>query len=70
MSEFNQLLVRRIKNGTVIDHIESPRALLVLHILNITGQDGNVITVALNVPSVKQNKKDIIKVENRFLEKK
>lgn len=70
MSESNQLLVRRIRNGTVIDHIESPRALLVLNILNINGQEGNVITVALNVPSIKQSKKDIIKVENKFLEKK
>ena len=69
MSEFNQLLVRRIRNGSVIDHIDR-RALLVLNILNITGQEGNVITVALNVPSVKQKKKDIIKVENKFLEKK
>lgn len=70
MSESSQLLVRRIKNGTVIDHVESPRALLVLNILNITGQEGNVITVALNVPSIKHGKKDIIKVENKFLEKK
>ena len=70
MSESSQLLVRRIKNGTVIDHIESPRALLVLNILNITGREGNVITVALNVPSIKHGKKDIIKVENKFLEKK
>ncbi len=70
MSESSQLLVRRIKNGTVIDHIESPRALLVLNILDITGQEGNVITVALNVPSIKHGKKDIIKVENKFLEKK
>lgn len=70
MSESSQLLVRRIKNGTVIDHIESPRALLVLNILNITGQEGNVITVALNVPRIKHGKKDIIKVENKFLEKK
>jgi aspartate carbamoyltransferase regulatory subunit len=70
MSDTSQLLVRRIKNGTVIDHIESPRALIVLNILNMTGQEGNVITVALNVPSVKHKKKDIIKVENKFLEKK
>lgn len=70
MSESSQLLVRRIKNGTVIDHIESPRALLVLNILDINGQEGNVITVALNVPSIKHDKKDIIKVENKFLEKK
>jgi aspartate carbamoyltransferase regulatory subunit len=69
MSDTRQLLVRRIKDGTVIDHIESGKALLVLRTLNITGKEGNVITVALNVPSSKHNKKDIIKVENRFLEK-
>ncbi len=28
MPDSSQLLVRRIKHGTVIDHIESPRALL------------------------------------------
>jgi aspartate carbamoyltransferase regulatory subunit len=69
MSDTRQLLVRRIKDGTVIDHIESGKALLVLRTLDITGKEGNVITVALNVPSSKHNKKDIIKVENRFLEK-
>src|ERR687885_545151 len=69
MSDSRQLLVRRIKDGTVIDHIESSKALLVLRTLDITGKEGNVITVALNVPSSKHNKKDIIKVENRFLEK-
>src|ERR671934_2275091 len=68
MSDSSQLLVRRIKDGTVIDHIESTKALLVLRALNITGKEGNVITVALNVPSSKHRKKDIIKVENRFLE--
>ncbi len=69
MSDTRQLLVRRIKDGTVIDHIESGKALLVLRTLDITGKDGNVITVALNVPSSKHDKKDIIKVENKFLEK-
>jgi len=68
MSEASQLLVRRIKDGTVIDHIEAGKALLVLQALNIAGKEGNVITVALNVPSSKHTKKDIIKVENRFLE--
>ena len=68
MSEASQLLVRRIKDGTVIDHIEGGKALLVLRALAITGKEGNVITVALNVPSSKHGKKDIIKVENRFLE--
>ena len=69
MSDTRQLLVRRIKDGTVIDHIESGKALLVLRTLDITGKEGNVITVALNVPSSKHNKKDNIKVENKFLEK-
>lgn len=68
MSDTSRLLVRRIKDGTVIDHIEACKALLVLRALNITGKEGNVITVALNVPSSKHGKKDIIKVENRFLE--
>ena len=35
--------------------------------LGIDGSDGNVITLALNVPSAKISKKDIIKVENRYL---
>ncbi len=63
-----QLLVRRIKDGTVIDHIDAGTALIVLRALDITGRVGNVITVALNVPSSKLEKKDIIKVENKFLE--
>ncbi|HEX2231038.1 MAG TPA: aspartate carbamoyltransferase regulatory subunit, partial [Nitrososphaeraceae archaeon] len=42
MSDTKQLLVRRIKDGTVIDHIESGKALLVLRTLDITGKEGNV----------------------------
>ena len=67
MSDASQLLVRRIKDGTVIDHIEAGKALVVLRVIDITGRDGNVITVALNVPSNKHVKKDIVKIENRFL---
>ena len=67
MSE-SDLIVRKIKNGTVIDHIESGKGIKVLNALGIDGKDGNVITIALNVPSSKVAKKDIIKVENRFLQ--
>lgn len=67
MQESN-LIVRRIKDGTVIDHIEGGKGLKVLEALGIDGKDGNVITIALNVPSGKYNKKDIIKVENRYLQ--
>jgi len=62
-----QLVVRKIKEGTVLDHIEQAKALKVLEALNIDGKDGNVVTVAMNVLSKKLGKKDIIKIENRFL---
>lgn len=62
-----ELLVRRIKEGTVLDHVEAGRALRVLSALNITGQDGGLVTVAMNVPSSKMGRKDIVKIGNRFL---
>ena len=62
MEEAN-LLVRRIKDGTVIDHIDCGKGLQVLEALDIDGKRGDVITIALNVPSGKLKKKDIIKVE-------
>jgi len=45
------LTVRRIKDGTVIDHIDVGSGLKVLEALRINGSDGNVISIALNVPS-------------------
>ncbi|NWG09690.1 MAG: aspartate carbamoyltransferase regulatory subunit [Nitrososphaerales archaeon] len=60
-------LVRKIKEGTVLDHVEQGRALQVLQALNIDGKNGNIVTVAMNVSSKKLRKKDIIKIENRFL---
>lgn len=63
----SELIVRRIRQGTVIDHIDEGRGLRVLDALGIDGSEGELITIALNVPSGKFRKKDIIKVENRFL---
>jgi len=65
--EQSELMVRRIKEGTVIDHIDEGKGLHVLDALRIDGKDGSLITIALNVPSGKSKKKDIIKVENKFL---
>ncbi len=61
------LAVRRIKEGTVIDHVDPAKALRVLSALGVTGQDGNMVTIAINAPSQKLGKKDIVKVENKFL---
>lgn len=66
-TEETQLLIRRIKEGTVIDHIKAGEALRVLQILGITGKEGEIVSVAMNVPSAKIEKKDVIKVANRFL---
>ncbi len=63
----SELKVRKIKDGTVIDHITAGHAFSVLHILGITGREGQTISVLLNVPSKKLGTKDIVKVENREL---
>lgn len=64
------LRVSKIKNGTVIDHITRGHALDVLKILGITGHEGSVVTVAINVPSGKHGVKDVVKVEGRELNSK
>lgn len=66
-AEETQLLIRRIKEGTVIDHIRAGEALRVLDILGITGKEGELVSVAMNVPSSKLTTKDVVKVANRFL---
>ena len=65
MSE--EQLVRKIKKGTVLDHIKQSKALEVIEVLNIDVSEGNVVTIAMNVSSKKLGKKDIIKIENKFL---
>ncbi|NHI93607.1 MAG: aspartate carbamoyltransferase regulatory subunit [Candidatus Lokiarchaeota archaeon] len=61
------LRVQKINNGTVIDHINSGMALKVLKILGIKGEEGDIVSILMNVPSGHNHghKKDIVKVENR-----
>jgi aspartate carbamoyltransferase regulatory subunit len=49
--ENERLLVRRIKDGTVIDHIQGGEALNVVKILGITGTTHETLSIATNVPS-------------------
>ena len=62
-----ELRVSKIKNGTVIDHIGGGYALDVVKILGITGREGRVMTIAVNVPSGRFGVKDVVKVEGRAL---
>ena len=65
MSE-NLLRVQPIRNGTVIDHIKPGIGRKILDDLNLR-ESGTTISLLMNVPSKKQERKDIIKVEDREL---
>ena len=62
-----ELRVKKICDGTVIDHIAAGNALAVLRILGIKGREGTVVSILMNVPSKTLGKKDIVKIEGREL---
>ncbi len=61
----SKLLVSKIREGTVIDHIPAGRALVVLRLLNPPG-DARV-AIVMNAESRKLGRKDIVKVEGVIL---
>uniref|UniRef100_A0A7C4BD52 Aspartate carbamoyltransferase regulatory chain n=1 Tax=Ignisphaera aggregans TaxID=334771 RepID=A0A7C4BD52_9CREN len=67
MSEESTLVVSKIRDGTVIDHIPAGKALDIINVLGIAGKEGLRIAILMNVESKKLGKKDIIKVEGRRL---
>jgi aspartate carbamoyltransferase regulatory subunit len=67
MEARQELYVRKIKDGTVIDHITPGFALDVLKIIGIDGKDGESVTAAMNVESKRQRSKDIVKIQNKEL---
>jgi len=64
----NGLTVRKIKDGTVIDHIPVGRALKVLKLLGIEPSGEYRIALVMNVESKKIGRKDIVKIENLELD--
>ncbi len=62
-----ELVVNKIREGTVIDHINAGKALLVLKILGIDVGTELTVSMAMNVPSSKMGKKDILKVEGMYI---
>ncbi|MEM3265585.1 MAG: aspartate carbamoyltransferase regulatory subunit, partial [Thermoplasmata archaeon] len=63
----NEMRVGKIKNGTVIDHIPSGKALDILQMLHLS-EKNNIISILINAPSSKYGKKDILKIENLELD--
>jgi aspartate carbamoyltransferase regulatory subunit len=64
-----ELKVKKIKNGTVIDHIMAGRGKKVLDILGIGDGFPNTTALLMNVPSERIGHKDIVKIENKALKK-
>lgn len=61
-----QLQVSAIKDGTVIDHIDSKSTFKVASILNIL-EEGRVVLIGMNLSSGQLGKKGIIKIEGKNL---
>lgn len=59
--------VYAISDGTVIDHIPNTRALKVIDILGLENE--GILTIGVGFSSQKMGRKDIIKIEHKFLEK-
>ena len=66
-SEKQKMKITRIENGTVIDHITPGSALKVLEILRLDDDTESSITIAVRVNSDKMEKKDLLKIEDKFL---
>ncbi|WP_054841702.1 aspartate carbamoyltransferase regulatory subunit [Vulcanisaeta distributa] len=70
MSSKRELIISKIRDGVVIDHIPAGRALLVLRLLGISGREGGFrVALVMNVESRKLGIKDIVKIEGRELTK-
>ena len=69
MQPRQELYVKKIRDGTVIDHITPGFALDVLKILGINGKGGEVVSTAINVESKHLHHKDIVKIQDRELER-
>ncbi len=67
MSE-DKLRIGRIHKGSVIDHIDAGYAITILNLIGLD-ESPNLMTIGVNVSSNKFQKKDIIKIENVFLNK-
>ncbi len=61
-----ELKIKKIKNGTVIDHLPAGSSLNILEILGVGEGYKNSVSVAMNVKSGK-GRKDIVKIEDKVL---
>ncbi|WP_297215206.1 aspartate carbamoyltransferase regulatory subunit [Thermoplasma sp.] len=63
------LRISKIRDGTVIDHVPSGKGIRVIGVLGVHEDVNYTVSVAIHVPSNKMGFKDVIKIENRFLDR-
>jgi aspartate carbamoyltransferase regulatory subunit len=63
MPDQEKMLVQKISDGTVIDHVSAGKALSVLRLLGNPQNRGVTVALVMNVSSSKMGRKDIVKVE-------
>ena len=62
------LIVRKIEEGTVIDHVEPGKSFTILKVLGLLDEPGDKrISVVVNAESRKMGRKDIVKIEGLYL---
>jgi aspartate carbamoyltransferase regulatory subunit len=64
MTDKETMLVQKISDGTVIDHVPAGKSLSVLRLLGNPENRGATVAMVMNVSSSKMGKKDILKVES------
>jgi len=69
LGDKNDLRIKAIENGTVIDHIKPGQALNVLHILGVNDNFTNTVSIVMNTDG-ERGGKDVIKIEGRELTEK
>ncbi len=62
-----ELKVKAIEEGTVIDHLPSDKTFKVVDLLDLEGEDNGTVSVATNLESESQGRKGIIKVGGKEL---
>lgn len=62
-----ELKVTIIENGTVIDHLPAGSALRIVNLLDLSTK--LPVIIAMNVDSPRQKRKDMVKIEDKFLSK-
>ena len=69
LGDKNDLRIKAIENGTVIDHITPGQALNVLNILGVGENFTNTVSVVMNAGGSRGDK-DVVKIEGRELTEK